>query len=160
MLETLLEKIKSYNPNVDEAFIRKGFEFAEEKHRGQKRNSGEDYIIHPYHVALILAEMNMDPATIVAGLLHDVVEDTDVTYEDVKELFGEEIANLVDGVTKLKKLSYQTKQEKQAENIRKMVLAMAKDIRVIIVKLADRLHNLRTLEYMNEAKKKKRPWKL
>ncbi|WP_099208801.1 RelA/SpoT family protein [Urinicoccus timonensis] len=156
MLETLLEKIKSYNPNVDEAFIRKGFEFAEEKHRGQKRNSGEDYIIHPYHVALILAEMNMDPATIVAGLLHDVVEDTDVTYEDVKELFGEEIANLVDGVTKLKKLSYQTKQEKQAENIRKMVLAMAKDIRVIIVKLADRLHNLRTLEYMNEAKKKEK----
>lgn len=156
MLETLLEKIKSYNPNVDEAFIRKGFEFAEEKHRGQKRNSGEDYIIHPYNVALILAEMNMDPATIVAGLLHDVVEDTDVTYEDVKELFGEEIANLVDGVTKLKKLSYQTKQEKQAENIRKMVLAMAKDIRVIIVKLADRLHNLRTLEYMNEAKKKEK----
>lgn len=156
MLETLLEKIKSYNPNVDEAFIRKGFEFAEEKHRGQKRNSGEDYIIHPYHVALILAEMNMDPATIVAGLLHDVIEDTDVTYEDVKELFGEEIANLVDGVTKLKKLSYQTKQEKQAENIRKMVLAMAKDIRVIIVKLADRLHNLRTLEYMNEAKKKEK----
>ena len=156
MLETLLEKIKSYNPNIDEAFIRKGFEFAEEKHRGQKRNSGEDYIIHPYHVALILAEMNMDPATIVAGLLHDVVEDTDVAYEDVKELFGEEVANLVDGVTKLKKLSYQTKQEKQAENIRKMVLAMAKDIRVIIVKLADRLHNLRTLEYMNEAKKKEK----
>ncbi|VFB16325.1 GTP pyrophosphokinase [Urinicoccus massiliensis] len=156
MLETLLEKIKSYNPNIDEAFIRKGFEFAEEKHRGQKRNSGEDYIIHPYHVALILAEMNMDPATIVAGLLHDVVEDTDVAYEDVRELFGEEVANLVDGVTKLKKLSYQTKQEKQAENIRKMVLAMAKDIRVIIVKLADRLHNLRTLEYMNEAKKKEK----
>lgn len=156
MLETLLGKIKSYNPNIDEAFIRKGFEFAEEKHRGQKRNSGEDYIIHPYHVALILAEMNMDPATIVAGLLHDVVEDTDVAYEDVKELFGEEVANLVDGVTKLKKLSYQTKQEKQAENIRKMVLAMAKDIRVIIVKLADRLHNLRTLEYMNEAKKKEK----
>ncbi len=156
MLETLLEKIKSYNPNIDEALIRKGFKFAEYHHQGQKRNSGEDYIIHPYHVALILAEMNMDSSTIVAGLLHDVVEDTEVTYEELKGKFGEEIANLVDGVTKLKKLSYQTKQEKQAENIRKMVLAMAKDIRVIIVKLADRLHNLRTLEYMNENKKKEK----
>lgn len=156
MLETLLKKIKSYNPNVDEDLIRRGFLFAEEKHKGQFRNSGEEYIIHPYHVALILADMNMDSATIVAGLLHDVIEDTDVTFEEVKDLFGEDIALLVDGVTKLKKLSYQTKQEKQAENIRKMVLAMAKDIRVIIVKLADRLHNLRTLEYMTPEKRKEK----
>ena len=133
--------------------IREAYYFAEKHHEGQKRNSGEDYIVHPFNVACILAEMNMDVSTIIAGLLHDTIEDTSVTYDDVKEKFGEEVADLVDGVTKLKMLSYQTKQEKQAENIRKMVLAMAKDIRVIIVKFADRLHNMRTLEYMTPEKK-------
>ncbi|MBP2025193.1 RelA/SpoT family protein [Peptoniphilus stercorisuis] len=156
MLEELLDKIKEYNPNVDEEQITKAFKMAEEHHAGQKRNSGEDYIIHPYNVALILADMNMDTPTIIAGLLHDTIEDTDVTYEDVQKEFGTEIADLVDGVTKLKKLNYKTKQEKQAENIRKMVLAMARDIRVIIVKLADRLHNMRTLEYMTDEKKKEK----
>lgn len=152
-IDDLIEKIKTYNPNVDEAEIRSAYELAKVNHQGQKRNSGEDYIIHPLHVAIILADMNMDSATIIAGLLHDTIEDTSVTYEDIEKKFGKEIAELVDGVTKLKKLNYKSKAEKQAENIRKMVLAMAKDIRVIIVKLADRLHNMRTLEYMTEAKK-------
>lgn len=152
-IDDLIERIKTYNPNVDEAEIRSAYELAKVNHQGQKRNSGEDYIIHPLHVAMILADMNMDSATIIAGLLHDTIEDTSVTYEDIEKKFGKEIAELVDGVTKLKKLNYKSKAEKQAENIRKMVLAMAKDIRVIIVKLADRLHNMRTLEYMTEAKK-------
>lgn len=153
MLDELIRKIKEYNPNADITLLSKAFHLAYEHHAGQKRNSGEDYIIHPYNVALILAEMNMDMPTIIAGLLHDTIEDTDVTYEDVQRDFGTEIADLVDGVTKLKKLNYKNKEEKQAENIRKMVLAMAKDIRVIIVKLADRLHNMRTLEYMKDHKK-------
>ena len=153
MLEVLINKVKEYNPNADFNLITKAFNMAEFHHKGQKRNSGEDYIIHPLNVALILADMNMDTQTIIAGLLHDTIEDTDVTFEDIKNDFGEEIANLVDGVTKLKKLNYKTKRENQAENIRKMVLAMAKDIRVIIVKLADRTHNMRTLEYMTEEKK-------
>ena len=153
MIEQLIEKILSYNPERDVDKVREAYLFAEAHHKGQKRNSGEDYIVHPYNVALILAEMNMDITTIIAGLLHDTIEDTDVTYEDVKEHFGEDVAVVVEGVTKLKMLSYQTKQEKQAENIRKMVLAMAKDIRVVIVKFADRLHNMRTLEYMTPEKK-------
>lgn len=153
MIEQLIEKILSYNPEADVDKVREAYDYAEKHHEGQKRNSGEDYIVHPFNVALILAEMNMDVSTIIAGLLHDTIEDTDVTYDDVKERFGEEVAILVEGVTKLKMLSYQTKQEKQAENIRKMVLAMAKDIRVVIVKFADRLHNMRTLEYMTPEKK-------
>jgi len=156
MLDELINKIKTYNENADFDLIREAFELAKEHHKGQKRRSGEDYIIHPVNVSLILADMNMDTATIIAGLLHDVVEDTDVTLDQIKDQFGEEIADLVDGVTKLKKLNYKNKEEKQAENIRKMVLAMAKDIRVIIVKLADRLHNMRTLEYMTDEKKKEK----
>ena len=153
MIQKLIDKVLSYNPEADIDILREAFTFAEIHHKGQKRNSGEDYIIHPFYVAYILAEMNMDVSTIIAGLLHDTIEDTGVTYDEVKNKFGGEVADLVDGVTKLKMLSYQTKQEKQAENIRKMVLAMAKDIRVIIVKFADRLHNMRTLEYMTPAKK-------
>ncbi|MCD1147038.1 bifunctional (p)ppGpp synthetase/guanosine-3',5'-bis(diphosphate) 3'-pyrophosphohydrolase [Peptoniphilus sp. KCTC 25270] len=156
MIQRLIDNILEYNPNADVDLILKAYHLARDHHKGQLRNSGEEYIIHPLNVSLILAEMNMDTATIIAGLLHDVIEDTDVTYDDVKEDFGEEIADLVDGVTKLKKLNYQTKQEKQAENIRKMVLAMAKDIRVVIVKFADRLHNMRTLEYMRDEKKKEK----
>lgn len=153
MIQELIKKIESYNPEADMDPIYEAYRFAKEHHEGQKRNSGEDYIVHPLNVAQILAEMNMDVPTIIAGLLHDTIEDTDVSYDDVKDKFGEEVANLVEGVTKLKMLSYQTKQEKQAENIRKMVLAMAKDIRVVIVKFADRLHNMRTLEYMTPEKK-------
>ncbi|NLL81829.1 MAG: bifunctional (p)ppGpp synthetase/guanosine-3',5'-bis(diphosphate) 3'-pyrophosphohydrolase [Tissierellia bacterium] len=156
MLDKLIENIKQYNPKVDEEIIKKACEFADKAHDGQLRNSGEKYIIHPLHVALILSELNMDTPTIVAGLLHDVIEDTDYSYDDVASIFGKEIADLVDGVTKLKKLQYKTKQENQAENLRKMVLAMANDIRVIIIKLADRLHNMRTLEYMTEEKKREK----
>ncbi len=156
MLEKLLQKIEQYNPQADMQLIIKAYHFAEAAHEGQVRNSGEKYFIHPYNVALILADLNMDTATIVAGLLHDVIEDTNITYEKIAEEFGTEIADLVDGVTKLKMLQYKTKQENQAENLRKMVLAMAKDIRVIIVKLADRLHNMRTLEYMTDNKKKEK----
>jgi len=148
MLENLLLRIEQYNPNADMQLIIKAYNFAEAAHEGQVRNSGEKYFVHPFQVALLLADLNMDTATIIAGLLHDVIEDTNISYDKVREEFGEEIADLVDGVTKLKKLQYKTKQENQAENLRKMVIAMAKDIRVIIVKLADRLHNMRTLEYM------------
>ena len=152
MLQHLLEKIKKYNPTCNFSLIEKTYNFAVNAHQGQKRVSGEDYIIHPTAVAEILADLNMDNTTIAAGMLHDVVEDTKYSYSDIKEIFGEEIAMLVDGVTKLGKLEYRTKEEQQAENLRKMFIAMAKDIRVILIKLADRLHNLRTLKYMSPDK--------
>lgn len=156
MLENLLLRIEQYNPNADMQLIIKAYNFAEAAHESQIRNSGEKYFVHPFQVALLLADLNMDTATIIAGLLHDVIEDTNISYDKIKEEFGDEVADLVDGVTKLKKLQYKTKQENQAENLRKMVIAMAKDIRVIIVKLADRLHNMRTLEYMTDEKKKEK----
>ena len=156
MLDKLLEKIKKYNPQADLDIIIKAYNFSEKSHRGQLRNSGEEFFIHPFNVALILADLNMDLCTIAAGLLHDVIEDTKITYEEMSKEFGTEVANLVEGVTKLKKLKYRTKQETQAENLRKMVVAMAKDIRVIIIKLADRLHNIRTLDFMPEHKKKEK----
>ncbi len=156
MLEKLVTKVEQYNPHADMSLIIKAYSFGDAAHEGQFRNSGEKFFIHPFHVAMILADLNMDTATIVAGLLHDVIEDTDISYEDIVREFGVEIADLVEGVTKLKKLKYKTKQENQAENLRKMVLAMSKDIRVIIVKLADRLHNMRTLEYMTDNKKKEK----
>jgi len=152
MLQELIDKIKKYNSSGDFEIIYKAYDFALNAHQGQKRISGEDYIIHPTAVADILADLNMDNATIAAGMLHDVVEDTKYSYNDIKELFGEEVAMLVDGVTKLGKLEYKTKEEQQAENLRKMFIAMAKDIRVILIKLADRLHNLRTLKYMAKEK--------
>ena len=156
MLENLILKIEQYNQQADMKQIVKAYNFAETAHDGQYRNSGERFFVHPYNVAMILADLNMDTVTIVAGLLHDVIEDTEVTHERLEDEFGEDVTNLVEGVTKLKKLKYKTKQENQAENLRKMVVAMAKDIRVIIIKLADRLHNMRTLEYMSEEKKKEK----
>lgn len=154
MIETLLKKIDENCINVDIDLVKKAYEFAKEAHKEQKRESGEPYIIHPIEVAEILAELGMDTSTIAAGLLHDVLEDTDCTYEEMANEFNEEIANLVNGVTKLGKIEYKTKEEQQADNVRKMLLAMAKDIRVIIIKLADRLHNMRTLKFMPPNKQK------
>ncbi|AWK52468.1 (p)ppGpp synthetase [Clostridium beijerinckii] len=157
MVDKLLETIHNNCNNVDVDMVKKAYHFAEEAHKEQKRESGEPYIIHPIAVAEILADLGMDTNTIVAGLLHDVIEDTDFSYDETVSLFNAEIANLVEGVTKLTKLGemeYKTKEEQQADNVRKMLLAMAKDIRVIIIKLADRLHNMRTLKFMPAKKQK------
>lgn len=152
MIDRLINKIKEYNDNPDIELITKAFNVASEMHKGQVRNSGEEYIVHPVEVCMILASLQMDDETICAGLMHDVLEDTDYPKDKMEEEFGEEIVVLVDGVTKLKNLQYKTKEETQIESIRKMVLAMANDIRVIIIKLADRLHNMRTLEYKKRDK--------
>ena len=152
MLDSLMTKIRKYNPNSDENLITKAFNVAKNSHKGQLRKSGEEYFIHPVAVAEILADLQMDDETICAGLMHDVLEDTDYGKDHMVEEFGEEITELVDGVTKLTRMKNKSKEENQIENIRKMVLAMANDIRVIIIKLADRLHNLRTLEYMKREK--------
>ncbi len=153
----LIERIRMYHPNTDISMIEKAYNYACDKHKDQKRKSGEPYIIHPLCVGLILADLELDKETITAGLLHDVIEDTDATYEDISRDFSEEVALLVDGVTKLGQLGYdKDKVEVQAENLRKMFLAMAKDIRVILIKLADRLHNMRTLQYMTPAKQKEK----
>ena len=156
MIEDLIKIIEKYMTEEEVAFVMKAYEYAKMMHKYQKRKSGEPYIIHPVNVAIILADLDMDVETIIAALLHDVVEDTPATYDDVKNMFSEDIANIVDGVTKLNKLNYKSSEDFQAENLRKMILAMNNDIRVIIVKLADRLHNLRTLEYMNEEKQKQK----
>lgn len=157
LYQALIERIRKYHPSADISLIEKAYRIGTEAHQGQVRKSGEPYIIHPLWVGIILANLEMDKETIVAGMLHDAVEDTDMTLEDVTREFGEEVALLVDGVTKLGKLSYsKDKLEVQAENLRKMFLAMAKDIRVIIIKLADRLHNMRTLEFMVPAKQKEK----
>lgn len=153
-LEDLINKVLSYYPNADITLIKNAYDYASRAHEGQKRKSGEDYIVHPLAVAYILAQLQLDVTTIVAGLLHDVVEDTEKTLEDLEQAFGKEIAMLVDGVTKLSRIEYKSKEEQQVENLRKMFLAMAKDIRVILIKLADRLHNMRTLKYQDPAKQK------
>ena len=147
-----LEKMKEFNPAYDLDFIGKAYDVANEMHAGQIRKSGEPYLVHPVCVAEILAELGMDEETIAAGLLHDVIEDTSYSKEDMIREFGEEVAALVDGVTKLGALKFESKEERQAENLRKMFLAMSKDIRVLIIKLSDRLHNLRTINYMTHEK--------
>lgn len=154
--DSLEKQILSYSPSADINIVRKAYEFAKEAHGEQRRVSGELFISHPLGVAKILADLELDVPAIAAGLLHDVVEDTSCTIEDIEKNFGSEIATLVDGVTKLGKLEYKTKEEQQAENLRKMFFAMAKDIRIILIKLADRLHNMRTLKSMPEDKQKEK----
>ena len=146
-INALIAKIKQYNPSSDSAKIMEAYHMAQAAHAGQVRDSGEPYINHPLAVADILAGLQMDDTTIIAGLLHDVVEDTKYTMADIEEKFGHETVVLVDGVTKLSKLEFRSRQEHQAENLRKMFLAMANDIRIILIKLADRLHNMRTIKF-------------
>ena len=162
LYEELIIRVRKYHPSTDISLIQKAYRIAYDAHKGQARKSGEPYIIHPLCVAIILADLELDKETIVAGLLHDVVEDTIMTDDEIKEEFGQDVALLVDGVTKLEKLNFHgehgnqdkdaEKLERQAENLRKMFLAMAKDIRVILIKLADRLHNMRTLQHMRPEK--------
>ena len=154
-IDDIINAVKSYNPNANFDLINKAYEVASKAHADQKRASGEKYIIHPLHVAMILTELHIDDVTIAAALLHDVVEDTTYTLDKMKELFGDEVAMLIDGVTKLSRMKYKSKEDQQLETYRKMFLAMAKDIRVIMIKLADRLHNMRTLKYMREEKQKR-----
>jgi len=149
-MEKFLSELLKINPNYDIELLERAYRKADEVHEGQLRKSGEPYISHPASVTLILADLGMDECTLVAGLLHDTVEDTPYTLEDLKSDFGEDVALLVDGVTKLASLVYESKEDRQAETLRKMFLAMSKDIRVLIIKLADRLHNLRTINYMSE----------
>ena len=151
----LLRMVRSYRPEEDIALIRKAYDFSEQHHKGQLRKSGELYLAHPLEVAILLAEMRLDATAIAAGLLHDAVEDTSVTVDEIKAEFGEQIAHIVEGVTKISKIDFASSEEAQAENVRKMVLAMMDDIRVILIKLADRLHNMRTLRFLSEDRQQK-----
>ncbi len=153
--EEFIAKLKSLQPRLDVELIKKAYTFAERAHQGQTRESGEPYLVHCLRVAITLAEHHLDTATIVAGILHDVVEDTGVDISQVREEFGDRIGDLVDGVTKLTELRFQSREERQVENFRKMLLSMAKDIRVILIKFADRLHNMRTLEHLDEQRRKR-----
>lgn len=153
--EDLLEKVRDYNPDADLELLRRAYVFSALEHKGQIRHSGEPYLVHPLEVATILAEMKMDVVTIAAGLLHDVVEDTLTTTDRIEELFGKEVAHLVEGVTKISAITFSSSEERQAENFRKMLLAMVDDIRVILVKLADRLHNMRTLSFLPEDRRQR-----
>jgi GTP diphosphokinase / guanosine-3',5'-bis(diphosphate) 3'-diphosphatase len=151
--EDILDKVESYRPEFDEELLQKAYIFSAREHRGQVRSSGEPYLVHPLAVAHILADMRLDETSIAVGLLHDVIEDTLTTKETLQEVFDEQVAELVDGVTKISRYAYVSKEEQQAETFRKMLLAMVSDLRVVLVKLADRLHNMRTLQYLPEEKR-------
>jgi guanosine-3',5'-bis(diphosphate) 3'-pyrophosphohydrolase len=152
LVSELIEAVEGYKPELDRDLIARAFSFAAIAHEGQQRRSGEEFINHPLGVAKILAELHLDEQTIAAALLHDVVEDTDADLKAVKDEFGDEIAQLVDGVTKLTRIQFQSREHAEAENYRKLIVAMAQDVRVILIKLADRLHNLRTIEYLGKQK--------
>ena len=149
---SMMQAITRYAPSADLEVIQRAYEYADEKHKNQLRKSGEPYIIHPLAVAEIVAEIGLDTDAITAALLHDCLEDTDASFEEISRMFGETVANLVEGVTKLTRVQYSTMEEQQMENLRKMFMAMSKDIRVILIKIADRLHNTRTMEYQTPAK--------
>src|SRR5436309_11801458 len=150
--EEILDKVEAYNPQTDQDLLRRAYVFSAREHRGQVRRSGEPYLVHPLNVAAILADMKADDVSIVVGLLHDVLEDTLTTREAIAQQFGPGVAELVDGLTKIGRFSYVSREEAQAETFRKMILAMVSDLRVVLVKLADRLHNMRTLRYLPEAR--------
>ena len=147
-LDELIKRVREYNPQADEALIRRAYEFSARQHGAQKRMSGEPYVIHPLNVALIITRLKLDVPSIVTGLLHDLIEDTPTSLAEIQSTFGADVAQLVDGVTKVSKITFQSREEKQAENFRKMIIAMARDIRVVLVKLADRLHNMQTLDHL------------
>src|SRR6202045_5549036 len=144
----LLKLVRENRPGDDFDIIQRAYEFSLQHHSGQLRASGEPYVLHPLEVALVLAEMKLDSTAIAAGLLHDAVEDTPVTSEDIESKFGEQVAHIVEGVTKIDKIQFANREDRQAENVRKMLLAMVSDVRVVLIKLADRLHNMRTLEHL------------
>src|SRR6188508_559521 len=151
--EDLLDKVRGYSPDADLELLRRAYVFSALEHKGQVRRSGEPYLVHPLEVADILADMRLDVVALAAGLLHDIVEDTPNTIEKIRELFGQDVAHVVEGVTKLSALQFSSSEERQAESFRKMLLAMVDDIRVILVKLADRLHNMRTLHHLPEERR-------
>ena len=151
----LMKQMQESRPHDDLTIVKKAYDYSLKHHEGQTRASGEPYLVHPLEVALVLAEMKMDPVAVAAGLLHDSVEDTSVTIEDIRKDFGEQVAHIVEGVTKISKIDFATREEQQAENLRKMMLAMVDDIRVVLIKLADRLHNMRTLEHLQPERQKK-----
>src|SRR6187549_1734142 len=151
--EDLLEKVRAANPDADVELLRRAYVFSAYEHKGQVRRSGEPYLVHPLEVADILADLRLDTVALAAGLLHDIVEDTPNTIERVRELFGEQVAHVVEGVTKLSTLQFSSNEERQAESFRKMLMAMVDDVRVILVKLADRLHNMRTLYHLPEERR-------
>src|SRR6202051_777171 len=153
--EDLLEKVRAYSPDADVELLRRAYVFSAFEHKGQVRHSGEPYLVHPLEVADFLADMKLDVVAVAAGLLHDVVEDTLTTPERIVELVGPEIAHVVEGVTKIGAIPFSSSEERQAENFRKMLLAMVDDIRVVLVKLADRLHNMRTLQHLPEERRVK-----
>ena len=154
-IDDLVKRVEIYLPDADFVMLRKAYQFAARAHKGQKRSSGEDYIIHPANVASTLIKLRMDMDSIIAGLLHDVLEDCNVSAEEIEKEFSKSISMIVIGLTKISKIKFKTIEETQAENFRKMIVAMAKDLRVLIVKLADRLHNMRTLQYLSDKKQKK-----
>ncbi|MBK8315921.1 MAG: bifunctional (p)ppGpp synthetase/guanosine-3',5'-bis(diphosphate) 3'-pyrophosphohydrolase [Acidobacteria bacterium] len=151
--EDVERKVEHYHPDANLDLLRRAYIYSAKEHKDQKRASGEPYLIHPLSVAEILADLKLDVETVSAGLLHDVIEDSLTTLEDISGFFGQDIASLVDGVTKISNLGKKSKEEAQAENLRKMVLAMVDDVRVVLVKLADRLHNMRTLKYLKPEKR-------
>ena len=154
-IEDIVEKVAHNHAQADLDLLRRAYLFSAKEHKGQKRASGESYLVHPLKVANILADMKLDEVSVATGLLHDVVEDTLVDLDTIRRYFGEEITHLVDGLTKIAQISNISREDQQAENVRKMLLAMVDDVRVVLVKLADRLHNMRTLQYLSPEKRKR-----